>query len=696
MNCHKFLILLLISWTAACDGLLQIEDAGKTLKISGASDTDIAPDLFEQISVHKSIWLRSPSFVFQEDYSATDTLTLSQTPSGDTQITAQQIRGAKASSESRDEFCERLPYNQLPDLESPAPVRLDIRGSFSEQFIDDDNPIDITFSKFERTFPAIIGIALPVTPAIDEVVKLRFITATGVYLRNPCTDTTIDLTLQSEHLAVYLQKDISPQIEISIVTASDPQRVRQRFVYELIDISPDTRVLAADSERLAAAAAEQYPELSDWIESLRNKIRFDPLNPPQVAFTDSYILGFSENVAGEQLLATGPVERLECIERDGYDSCPSGISFAGGSMLWTPGSQSSRSYQLLFKLYDPAGYEPTEQEFLVKVKNENIPPLLTCGAETIVGKAGDVAPTDCLATDADQDDSLAVTISGSCLAADTKLSAAELIDYSVTLPAARNCDLLVTVTDGFAAVSKAIAVRPLTFQLTLNLPSLGGDLALIHFAAGFEPLATDEAEAFAYTVISGQSFEVDILRQPEGKFCVPSATAGTIYDNDLTINFVCNRAQPAHLAVGGDHSCVLYDNNWVKCWGKGNYGQLGQGDTSDIGSGGGISLNGTAPLQILSEDEMAAGLRITNIAAGGDHSCALISNGKIKCWGRADYGQLGYGDTVQVGSMTVTDIIAAGYVPVDPLLKITSISLGVEHSCAVLENKTARCWVTAI
>jgi alpha-tubulin suppressor-like RCC1 family protein len=83
------------------------------------------------------------------------------------------------------------------------------------------------------------------------------------------------------------------------------------------------------------------------------------------------------------------------------------------------------------------------------------------------------------------------------------------------------------------------------------------------------------------------------------------------------------------IAAGFDHTCALLSSGAVKCWGVNHHGQLGSGSTAD-------SL--LAPVTVAG---LAGGA--SAIAAGGNHSCALLGAGLLKCWGSDEYGQLGQG-----------------------------------------------------
>jgi alpha-tubulin suppressor-like RCC1 family protein len=84
--------------------------------------------------------------------------------------------------------------------------------------------------------------------------------------------------------------------------------------------------------------------------------------------------------------------------------------------------------------------------------------------------------------------------------------------------------------------------------------------------------------------------------------------------------------------MSGTHICVLILDGGVKCWGDNLQGQLGD-DT--------VTQQST-PIDVIGLES-----GIVDIAAGGLHTCALTSDGKIKCWGANFAGQLGDGTTTQ-------------------------------------------------
>jgi alpha-tubulin suppressor-like RCC1 family protein len=123
------------------------------------------------------------------------------------------------------------------------------------------------------------------------------------------------------------------------------------------------------------------------------------------------------------------------------------------------------------------------------------------------------------------------------------------------------------------------------------------------------------------------------------------------------------------LAAGSTHTCALLDDQHVACWGNDQWGQLGVDLPPDAF---GIST----PTRVPSLDHVIA------IAAGEEHSCALIADGTVSCWGEGDSGQLGDGK----GTTRTTPA------PVSGLTNVVQIALGDNHSCARLADGTVECW----
>jgi len=129
------------------------------------------------------------------------------------------------------------------------------------------------------------------------------------------------------------------------------------------------------------------------------------------------------------------------------------------------------------------------------------------------------------------------------------------------------------------------------------------------------------------------------------------------------------------IAAGGFHTCAIVGGGAVKCWGDDGMGQLGDGRP------GGRSL---VPVSV-------SGLsNVTALTLGEFHSCALLSDGTMKCWGHNGFGQLGDGTTTNRSTpVTVAGLPDPGGTTPNPVVALTT---GYGHSCALLKDNTARCW----
>ncbi|MFP2900915.1 RTX toxin, partial [Corallococcus sp. 4LFB] len=85
------------------------------------------------------------------------------------------------------------------------------------------------------------------------------------------------------------------------------------------------------------------------------------------------------------------------------------------------------------------------------------------------------------------------------------------------------------------------------------------------------------------------------------------------------------------LALGTQHTCALLDTGALRCWGANAYGQVGNGNPDYA-----------TPLTAVA---LASGLRAVQVAAGAQHTCALLESGQLQCWGNGARGRLGYANT---------------------------------------------------
>ncbi len=148
------------------------------------------------------------------------------------------------------------------------------------------------------------------------------------------------------------------------------------------------------------------------------------------------------------------------------------------------------------------------------------------------------------------------------------------------------------------------------------------------------------------------------------------------------------RAKSVH--VGTSHVCALLTDGRVKCWGTNEFGQLGQGDQGDewlvLGNNPG-EMGDQLPFVDLGRD-----IRVEQLSVGGAHSCALLTDGKVKCWGANDTGELGLGDKNSRGDNPGEMGDNLGFVDLGSARSSLGLALGHQHSCALLDDGTIRCW----
>jgi len=147
-----------------------------------------------------------------------------------------------------------------------------------------------------------------------------------------------------------------------------------------------------------------------------------------------------------------------------------------------------------------------------------------------------------------------------------------------------------------------------------------------------------------------------------------------------------NDRSAIQLSCGEYHTCALLDDGTVRCWGNSLYGILGQADTGIM-----IGIVGIEPADA-SVINISSNQKVISICSGSSHNCALLSNGRVRCWGRNYNGQLGYGMTQNIGDDEKPSEAGDVNVSVDSSVLVKGISCGFEHTCVLLVNGKVKCW----
>jgi len=247
-----------------------------------------------------------------------------------------------------------------------------------------------------------------------------------------------------------------------------------------------------------------------------------------------------------------------------------------------------------------------------------------------------------------------------------------------TAPAVAGTDIVqVTDTIGNTVVAEVTIVSELSITpSSLKLPIF----STVTFSAilGSAP--------YTYSVFAGTGS----INASTGLYTAASVIgAGTVRVTDNITNIddaAITHIEPVEIVSGSYHNCVRYNDGSVKCFGDGAAGQLGHGSTTDLADVT-TELGGALPFV-----NLGAGRTATQLAAGISHTCALLDNATVKCWGQNTYGQLGIGSTANRGDgsnemgdnlpavnfgvgRTATQIYAFGYV-----------------TCAILDNGVTKCF----
>ena len=130
---------------------------------------------------------------------------------------------------------------------------------------------------------------------------------------------------------------------------------------------------------------------------------------------------------------------------------------------------------------------------------------------------------------------------------------------------------------------------------------------------------------------------------------------------------------------GSLFNCALMSNNKIKCWGRNLYGQLGNNDNDD------------SDIPVYVQDYWGDELTdMKNVSTGIAHACGVFDDGNdnyVYCWGHNDKGQLGdrsttdrkYGVKVKKGRYSYLE-------------DVEKVVTGLSHSCALMKNQSVYCW----
>ncbi len=202
----------------------------------------------------------------------------------------------------------------------------------------------------------------------------------------------------------------------------------------------------------------------------------------------------------------------------------------------------------------------------------------------------------------------------------------------------------------------------------------------------------DFAESYAdppageqWTAISGGLSHTCALTSAGKVFCWGASGTGQLGQGDTNASntpvqvSLPGNAVATKIAAGQGHTCVITDTAALICWGAGNQGQLGNGGVDNVGDDELLS----AANSIIS---LPGGRTATGVASGNDHTCVSMNDGAVTCWGFAGQGRLG--DGADTGNV----LAPPAPIALPPGTTAQAVAAGGSHSCALLANAAISCW----
>ncbi len=143
---------------------------------------------------------------------------------------------------------------------------------------------------------------------------------------------------------------------------------------------------------------------------------------------------------------------------------------------------------------------------------------------------------------------------------------------------------------------------------------------------------------------------------------------GTNTSSNVPVDVNGLSAGVSAISAGSSHACAVLTTGGVQCWGRNDFGTLGNG--TNTASNVPVDVNG-----------LSAG--VSAISASSSHTCALLTIGGVKCWGANNYMALGNGRDIDSNVPVDVTGLSAG---------VSAISAGGLGTCALLTIGGAKCW----
>jgi cysteine-rich repeat protein len=136
------------------------------------------------------------------------------------------------------------------------------------------------------------------------------------------------------------------------------------------------------------------------------------------------------------------------------------------------------------------------------------------------------------------------------------------------------------------------------------------------------------------------------------------------------------------ISMGSGFACARLSDGTAQCWGRNVVGELGLGNTNNIGDD-----------ELATAGVVVTGSTVSSLVSGVAETCGLfLSDGGWRCWGSNATGELGYPDLTTRGSTSTTTPSQLPALSFGTGRAATAIFLGNANACALLDDNEVRCW----
>ena len=146
----------------------------------------------------------------------------------------------------------------------------------------------------------------------------------------------------------------------------------------------------------------------------------------------------------------------------------------------------------------------------------------------------------------------------------------------------------------------------------------------------------------------------------------------------VSVTFANNKTAVA-ISNGNTHTCAILHEGSLACWGNNNFGQVGDGSSSTIR---------TSPVEI----DLGEGVSALASSLGQNHTCAILNDHSLRCWGLNSLGQLGVGTSSNEDCGGIACMKSPTAVNLGTNRTAVAVTAGLHHTCALLDDGSVKCW----